>query len=100
MLRKSIPWDIYHHYPLFAGFWFFLDTGILEAVARDFFDSEVTLKILNQNIEEERTGKKEHVVFCLHNEERGKDETKTRTPEDSQKDKEVEKAALQKAALS
>ncbi|KAL8172957.1 UNVERIFIED_CONTAM: hypothetical protein K2H54_035848 [Gekko kuhli] len=66
-----------------------LDTGILEAVARDFFDSKVTLKILNQNVEEERTGKKEHVVFCLHNEERGRNEIKERTSEDSQKDKEL-----------
>ncbi|KAH0621930.1 hypothetical protein JD844_023681 [Phrynosoma platyrhinos] len=39
--------------------------GILEAVAKDFFNSEVTLEILAQNIEEERTGKKEHVVFFL-----------------------------------
>ncbi|XP_015284774.1 PREDICTED: guanylate cyclase soluble subunit beta-2-like [Gekko japonicus] len=62
--------------------------GILEAVARDFFDSNVTLKILNQNVEEERTGKKEHVVFCLHNEERGKNEIEERTSEDSEKDKE------------
>lgn len=49
----------YHPLPLL-----FL-AGILEAVARDFFDSEVTLEILNQNVEEERTGKKEHVVFFI-----------------------------------
>ncbi|ETE72448.1 Guanylate cyclase soluble subunit beta-2, partial [Ophiophagus hannah] len=39
--------------------------GIIEAVARDFFDCEVSLEILEQNIEEERTGKKEHVVFFI-----------------------------------
>uniref|UniRef100_A0A8C6XI36 guanylate cyclase n=1 Tax=Naja naja TaxID=35670 RepID=A0A8C6XI36_NAJNA len=39
--------------------------GIIEAVARDFFDCEVSLEILEQNVEEERTGKKEHVVFCI-----------------------------------
>ncbi|XP_039177700.1 guanylate cyclase soluble subunit beta-2-like [Crotalus tigris] len=39
--------------------------GIIEAVARDFFDCEVSLEILEQNVEEERTGKKEHVVFFI-----------------------------------
>ncbi|XP_056591473.1 guanylate cyclase soluble subunit beta-2 [Triplophysa dalaica] len=39
--------------------------GIIEAVAKDFFDSEVTMTILNQSEEEERTGKKEHVVFHM-----------------------------------
>ncbi|XP_064185978.1 guanylate cyclase soluble subunit beta-2 [Anguilla rostrata] len=39
--------------------------GIIEAVAKDFFDSEVTLTILNQLEEDERTGKKEHVVFLV-----------------------------------
>ncbi|KAK5847956.1 hypothetical protein PBY51_017044 [Eleginops maclovinus] len=39
--------------------------GIIEAVARDFFDSEVTMTVLNQSEEDERTGKKEHVVFLV-----------------------------------
>ncbi|XP_068460255.1 guanylate cyclase soluble subunit beta-2-like [Clinocottus analis] len=39
--------------------------GILEAVAREFFDSEVTMVVLNQSEEDERTGKKEHVVFLV-----------------------------------
>uniref|UniRef100_A0A8C1J8E3 guanylate cyclase n=1 Tax=Cyprinus carpio TaxID=7962 RepID=A0A8C1J8E3_CYPCA len=39
--------------------------GIIEAVAKDFFDSEVTMTILNQSEEDERTGKKEHVVFHM-----------------------------------
>ncbi|KAJ6659203.1 hypothetical protein lerEdw1_019248, partial [Lerista edwardsae] len=39
--------------------------GILEAVARDFFNSEVKLEVLHLNVEEERTGKKEHVVFSI-----------------------------------
>ncbi|XP_029457580.1 guanylate cyclase soluble subunit beta-2-like isoform X1 [Rhinatrema bivittatum] len=39
--------------------------GIIESVAKDFFDSEVTMEILNQSEEEERTGKKEHVVFLV-----------------------------------
>ncbi|KAK2509208.1 hypothetical protein MC885_016798 [Smutsia gigantea] len=39
--------------------------GILEAVARDFFDIDVTMDVLGVNHEEERTGKKEHVVFLI-----------------------------------
>lgn len=41
------------------------NTGILESVARDFFNSEVTMEILNQSEDRERTGKKEHVVFLV-----------------------------------
>ncbi|XP_012860528.2 guanylate cyclase soluble subunit beta-2-like [Echinops telfairi] len=39
--------------------------GILEAVAEDFFDIDVTMDILDMNKEEERTGKREHVVFLV-----------------------------------
>lgn len=39
--------------------------GIIEAVASDFFDSSVSLVVLNQLEEDERTGKKEHVVFLV-----------------------------------
>ncbi|KAK0143322.1 Guanylate cyclase soluble subunit beta-2 [Merluccius polli] len=39
--------------------------GIIKAVARDFFNSEVTMTVLNQSEEDERTGKKEHVVFLV-----------------------------------
>ncbi|XP_045911398.1 guanylate cyclase soluble subunit beta-2-like isoform X1 [Micropterus dolomieu] len=39
--------------------------GIIEAVARDFFNSKVTMVVLNQSEEDERTGKKEHVVFLV-----------------------------------
>ncbi|XP_033958096.2 LOW QUALITY PROTEIN: guanylate cyclase soluble subunit beta-2-like [Pseudochaenichthys georgianus] len=39
--------------------------GIMEAVAKDIFDSEVTMTIVNQSEEDERTGKKEHVVFLV-----------------------------------
>lgn len=37
----------------------------MEAVAREFFDSEVTMEVVNQSEEDERTGKKEHVVFLV-----------------------------------
>uniref|UniRef100_A0A7N8XCZ5 guanylate cyclase n=1 Tax=Mastacembelus armatus TaxID=205130 RepID=A0A7N8XCZ5_9TELE len=40
--------------------------GIMEAVARDFFDSQVSMVVLNQSEEDERTGKKEHVVFLVN----------------------------------
>ncbi|XP_055502363.1 guanylate cyclase soluble subunit beta-2 [Leucoraja erinacea] len=39
--------------------------GIIGAVAKDFFNSEVTMELVNQMEEEERTGKKEHVVFLV-----------------------------------
>ncbi|XP_043927980.1 guanylate cyclase soluble subunit beta-2-like [Protopterus annectens] len=39
--------------------------GIIEAVAKDFFHSEVIMEILNQSEEDGRTGKKEHVVFLV-----------------------------------
>ncbi|KAL7370294.1 hypothetical protein ABVT39_025085 [Epinephelus coioides] len=39
--------------------------GIMEAVAREFFDSKVTMVVLNQSEEMECTGKKEHVVFLV-----------------------------------
>uniref|UniRef100_A0A8C3SI22 guanylate cyclase n=1 Tax=Chelydra serpentina TaxID=8475 RepID=A0A8C3SI22_CHESE len=68
--------------------------GIIESVARDFFNSEVTMEILTQNEEKERTGKKEHVIFLvLQKAKRPKRKTKkTTNPEsgDSHKDKEVQ----------
>ncbi|XP_044060084.1 guanylate cyclase soluble subunit beta-2-like isoform X2 [Siniperca chuatsi] len=39
--------------------------GIIGAVAKDFFNSEITMEIVNQLEELERTGKKEHVVFLV-----------------------------------
>ncbi|MEE6472281.1 hypothetical protein FKM82_009566 [Ascaphus truei] len=37
--------------------------GIIECVAKDFFNSDVTMQIIYQSQEKERTGKKEHVIF-------------------------------------
>ncbi|KAL6091921.1 hypothetical protein STEG23_014323, partial [Scotinomys teguina] len=39
--------------------------GIIEAVAKDFFNTDVAMSILDMNEEVERTGKKEHVVFLV-----------------------------------
>nr|XP_034965858.1 guanylate cyclase soluble subunit beta-2-like [Zootoca vivipara] len=75
--------------------------GILEAVSRDFFDSEVTLKILHQDVEEERTGKKEHVVFFLsQNEKEAKNGVKEKIASaggDCREDEKRLDAAFQKA---
>ncbi|KAM4694359.1 guanylate cyclase soluble subunit beta-2-like [Discoglossus pictus] len=39
--------------------------GIMGAVAMDFFKTEVSMEIISQSDEEERTGKKEHIVFLV-----------------------------------
>ncbi|XP_036393528.1 guanylate cyclase soluble subunit beta-2-like [Megalops cyprinoides] len=39
--------------------------GIIGAVAKDFFKSEIRMEIVNQMEEGERTGKREHVVFLV-----------------------------------
>ncbi|XP_030071513.1 guanylate cyclase soluble subunit beta-2-like [Microcaecilia unicolor] len=39
--------------------------GIIGAVAMDFFNTEVSMAIVNELEEEERIGKKEHIVFLL-----------------------------------
>ncbi|XP_040561967.1 guanylate cyclase soluble subunit beta-2 isoform X2 [Gallus gallus] len=39
--------------------------GIIGAAALDFFNIEISMEIVNQTEEEERTGKKEHVVFLV-----------------------------------
>ncbi|KAM4771137.1 guanylate cyclase soluble subunit beta-2-like [Rhinophrynus dorsalis] len=39
--------------------------GIMGAVAMDFFKTEISMEIISQTDEEERTGKKEHIVFLV-----------------------------------
>ncbi|KAM3932211.1 guanylate cyclase soluble subunit beta-2-like [Leptodactylus fuscus] len=39
--------------------------GIMGAVALDFFKTEISMEIISQSDEEERTGKKEHIVFLV-----------------------------------
>ncbi|TSY13809.1 Guanylate cyclase soluble subunit beta-2 [Bagarius yarrelli] len=51
--------------------------GIIEAVAKDFFGSKVTMSILEQPEEAERTGKREHVIFLMT---QTSEETKDVTP--------------------
>lgn len=40
-------------------------SGIIGAAALDFFNTEISMEIVNQTEEEERTGKKEHIVFLV-----------------------------------
>ncbi|XP_043849657.1 guanylate cyclase soluble subunit beta-2-like [Dromiciops gliroides] len=74
--------------------------GIIEAVAKDFFNMDVTMEILNKGEEEERTGKKEHVVFLILQKHHGQ-EKKTRSKmsqgdKNSQQDQEVTEQAFQR----
>ncbi|TNN01831.1 hypothetical protein fugu_011213 [Takifugu bimaculatus] len=46
--------------------------GIIAAVAKDFFDSDVTMEVVDQLEELERTGKKEHVVFLVSEQPRAR----------------------------
>ncbi|NXT32200.1 GCYB2 cyclase, partial [Pelecanoides urinatrix] len=39
--------------------------GIISAAALDFFNIEISMEIVNETEEEERTGKKEHIVFLV-----------------------------------
>uniref|UniRef100_A0ABM5G345 guanylate cyclase n=1 Tax=Pogona vitticeps TaxID=103695 RepID=A0ABM5G345_9SAUR len=39
--------------------------GIIGAAALDFFNIEISMEIVNQTEEEERTGKKEHIIFLV-----------------------------------
>uniref|UniRef100_A0A8C0ZRR3 guanylate cyclase n=1 Tax=Castor canadensis TaxID=51338 RepID=A0A8C0ZRR3_CASCN len=66
--------------------------GIIEAVAKDFFDIDVAMDILDMNEEVGRTGKKEHVVFLIvQNAHRKIRRAKPRLQdnEDTQRDQEV-----------
>lgn len=40
-------------------------SGIIGAAALDFFNTDISMEIVNQTEEEERTGKKEHIVFLV-----------------------------------
>ncbi|XP_023416205.2 guanylate cyclase soluble subunit beta-2-like [Cavia porcellus] len=73
--------------------------GIIETVAKDFFDTEVTMDILDLNEEVERTGKKEHAVFLItqksHRQMRSANPIRLQDCEDIQRDhKDLEAAFL------
>lgn len=59
-------------------------------MAKDFFDTDVAMSILDMNEEVERTGKKEHVVFLVvQKTHRGAKASRPQGSEDSQADQEV-----------
>ncbi|XP_027960573.1 guanylate cyclase soluble subunit beta-2-like [Eumetopias jubatus] len=72
--------------------------GIIEAVAKDFFDIDVTMDILDMSKEEERTGKKEHVVFLVvqkpHRQMRRAKPNRLQDNQDIQRNQEVLEAAF------
>ncbi|XDB56100.1 hypothetical protein AB1E18_009558 [Capra hircus] len=74
--------------------------GIVEAVAKDFFDTDVTVDILDVNQEEERTGEKEHVVFLVvqksHGQMRRAKPKGSQDSQDSQRGRETPEAAFLK----
>ncbi|XP_031217329.1 guanylate cyclase soluble subunit beta-2 isoform X1 [Mastomys coucha] len=73
--------------------------GIIEAVAKDFFDTDVAMSILNMNEEVERTGKKEHVVFLVVQKARRQIRgAKANWPQDSE-DIQADQEALQGTLL-
>ncbi|KAJ8785515.1 hypothetical protein J1605_007112 [Eschrichtius robustus] len=67
-------------------------SGIIEAVAKDFFDIDVTMDILDVN-QEEMTGKKEHAVFLIvqksHRQMRRAKPKGSQDTQDSQRDQEL-----------
>ncbi|XP_054576253.1 guanylate cyclase soluble subunit beta-2-like [Eptesicus fuscus] len=72
--------------------------GIIEAVAKDFFNIDVSMDILDMNEEAERTGKKEHVVFLIeqkpHRQMRRAKPNRLQDGRDIQRDQEALKAAF------
>ncbi|KAM9192762.1 LOW QUALITY PROTEIN: guanylate cyclase soluble subunit beta-2-like [Dugong dugon] len=88
---------LFHYYSDRSGLCHIVP-GIIEAVAKDFFDTDVTMDILNINEEEERTGKKEHVVFLvvqkMHREMRWVKPGRSQEGQDVQRDQVALEAAF------
>ncbi|KAM5277838.1 guanylate cyclase soluble subunit beta-2-like [Hipposideros larvatus] len=72
--------------------------GIIEAVAKDFFNMDVAMDILDMNKEVERTGKKEHVVFLIvqksHRQIRKAKPNRLQDSQDTRRDEEALEAAF------
>ncbi|XP_041482647.1 guanylate cyclase soluble subunit beta-2-like isoform X2 [Lytechinus variegatus] len=65
--------------------------GIVRAVAREFFQSEVRMDVLDETHEEERNGKKEHVTFAIFQKKlRIKDPTSPKSVSDKTQQSESE----------
>ncbi|KAB5526082.1 hypothetical protein PHYPO_G00147630 [Pangasianodon hypophthalmus] len=73
--------------------------GIIEAVAKDFFGSKVTMSILEQPEEKERTGKREHVIFLMtQTSEETKAETQAKE-DDGREKSEIEEMVMSERIL-
>ncbi|XP_036154813.1 guanylate cyclase soluble subunit beta-2-like [Myotis myotis] len=74
--------------------------GIIEAVAKDFFNIDVSMDILDMNKEAERTGKMEHVVFLIvqkpHRQIRRAKPNRLQNGQDIQRDQEALQAAFRR----
>ncbi|XP_028320850.1 guanylate cyclase soluble subunit beta-2 [Gouania willdenowi] len=82
-----------HYYSDRKGL-YYLVPGIIGAVVRDFFNSEITMEIVNQIEEIERTGKKEHVVFLVRQKPAAASTSKTGTTQTHQPLPDKQRAAL------
>ncbi|XP_067848718.1 guanylate cyclase soluble subunit beta-2-like isoform X2 [Heptranchias perlo] len=71
--------------------------GIVQAVAKDFFNTEVEMEILNQSEEEEHTGKKEHVVFLVVEKKPSQRQRERPGASTQSKEKELDKEEIGKA---
>ncbi|XP_075054064.1 guanylate cyclase soluble subunit beta-2-like isoform X2 [Mixophyes fleayi] len=70
-VEKTVDGTMFlHYYSDRTGFCHIVP-GIIESVAKDFFDSDVTMRIIYQTEEKERTGKREHVIFEILQKEEG-----------------------------
>lgn len=78
------------------SFWCFYDdtAGIIEAVAKDFFGSKVTMSILEQPEEAERTGKREHVIFLMTQTSEGTEAGSQAKDDESGEQREVERMVM------
>ncbi|XP_077340614.1 guanylate cyclase soluble subunit beta-2-like [Lithobates pipiens] len=63
-----------HYYSDRSGFYHIVP-GIIESVAKDFFNSEITMSIVYHTKEKDRTGKREHVIFEILQNKEGQKKT-------------------------
>ncbi|TKC51953.1 hypothetical protein EI555_015168, partial [Monodon monoceros] len=94
-VERGADWKMLLHYYSDRSDLCHIVPGTIEAVAKDFFDIDVTMDILDVNQEEERTGKTEHVVFLIvqksHRQMRRAKPKGSQDTQDSQRDQEDER---------
>ncbi|XP_068122018.1 guanylate cyclase soluble subunit beta-2-like [Hyperolius riggenbachi] len=72
--RRDDGTMLLHYYSDRRGFCHIVP-GIIESVTKDFFNSEVTMRIIYQTEEKGRTGKREHVIFEVIQKREGQKDT-------------------------